>query len=61
MGKVLKTCTYQRVLSDEASAMVGAYGSRLSVLEGFLGHAEQANIRLRRYGGQDVPYATAAG
>ncbi|MBZ5655045.1 MAG: histidinol dehydrogenase [Acidobacteriia bacterium] len=59
VGKFIKTCTYQKVLTDEASAMVGEYCSRLCVLEGFLGHAEQANIRVRRYGGRDVPYATA--
>ena len=60
VGKFLKTCTYQRVLTDKASAMVGEYCSRLCVLEGFLGHAEQANIRVRRYGGREIPYATAA-
>ena len=60
VGKFLKTCTYQRVLTDEASAMIGEYCSRLCVLEGFVGHAEQANIRVRRYGGRNVPYATAA-
>ena len=60
VGKFLKTCTYQKVLTDEASAMIGEYCSRLCVLEGFLGHAEQANIRVRRYGGRNVPYATAA-
>ena len=60
VGKFLKTCTYQRVLTDEASAMIGEYCSRLCVLEGFLGHAEQANIRVRRYGGRNVPYAQAA-
>lgn len=58
--KFLKTCTYQKVLTDEASAMIGEYCSRLCVLEGFLGHAEQANIRVRRYGGRNIPYATAA-
>ena len=57
VGKFLKTCTYQRVLSDEASTMIGAYCSRLCALEGFAGHGEQANIRVRRYGGQNVPYA----
>jgi sulfopropanediol 3-dehydrogenase len=56
----MKTVTYQRVLSDSASAMVGEYCSRLCVLEGFLGHAEQANIRVRRYGQKAVPYAQAA-
>lgn len=59
VGKFLKTCTYQKVLTDEASAMVGAYCSRLCMLEGFAGHAEQANIRVRRYGGRNVDYATA--
>ena len=60
VGKFLKTCTYQRILTDEASALIGSYASRLCMLEGFAGHAEQANIRLRRYGGVNVPYATAA-
>jgi sulfopropanediol 3-dehydrogenase len=60
VGKFMKTCTYQRVLTDEASARIGEVCSRLCVLEGFLGHAEQANIRVRRYGGRNVPYAQAA-
>jgi sulfopropanediol 3-dehydrogenase len=60
VGKFLKTCTYQKVLTDEASAQIGEVCSRLCVLEGFLGHAEQANIRVRRYGGRNVPYAQAA-
>jgi sulfopropanediol 3-dehydrogenase len=60
VGKFLKTCTYQRVLTDEASTKIGEVCSRLCVLEHFLGHAEQANIRVRRYGGRNVPYATAA-
>jgi sulfopropanediol 3-dehydrogenase len=60
VGKFLKTCTYQKVLTDDASAMIGEHCSRLCVLEGFLGHAEQANIRVRRYGGRNVPYAKAA-
>jgi sulfopropanediol 3-dehydrogenase len=55
VGKFLKTCTYQRVLTDQASAMIGEYCSRLCILEGFRGHAEQANIRVRRYGGRNVP------
>ncbi len=59
VGKFLKTCTYQKVLTDEASAMIGAYSSRLCLMEGFVGHAEQANIRVRRYGGRNVPYAAA--
>ncbi|HEV2560327.1 MAG TPA: histidinol dehydrogenase [Microvirga sp.] len=60
VGKFLKTVTYQRVLTDEASAMIGEYCSRLCMLEGFAGHAEQANVRVRRYGGRNIPYATAA-
>jgi sulfopropanediol 3-dehydrogenase len=60
VGKFLKTCTYQKVMTDEASAMVGEYCSRLCMLEGFVGHAEQANIRVRRYGGRNVPYGVAA-
>jgi len=60
VGKFIKTCTYQRVLTDAASAKIGEVCSRLCVLEGFLGHAEQANVRVRRYGGRNVPYATAA-
>ena len=59
VGKFLKTVTYQRVLTDEASARIGAVCSRLCMLEGFAGHAEQANVRVRRYGGRNVPYATA--
>ena len=60
VGKFMKTCTYQRVLTDDASAKVGAYCSRLSLLEGFVGHAEQANVRVRRYGGKNVEYGNAA-
>jgi len=60
VGKFIKTHTYQRVLSDEASALVGEYCSRLCMLEGFAGHAEQANVRVRRYGGRNIPYAEAA-
>lgn len=60
VGKFLKTVTYQRVLTDEASAMIGEYCSRLCMLEGFTGHAEQANVRVRRYGGKNIPYGTAA-
>src|SRR5882762_7455228 len=56
VSKFIKTCTYQKVVTDEASAMIGEYCSRLCVLEGFLAHAEQANIRVRRYGGREVAY-----
>ncbi len=59
VGKFLKTVTYQRVLTDEASARIGAACSRLCMLEGFVGHAEQANVRVRRYGGRNIPYASA--
>jgi len=50
VGKFIKTCTYQRVTTDEASALIGSYGSRLCDLEGFAGHKEQADLRVRRYG-----------
>ena len=60
VGKFLKTCTYQRVLTDQASTMIGEYCSRLCMLEGFAGHAEQANVRVRRYGGRNIPYGKAA-
>jgi len=60
VGKFLKTHSYQRVLTDEAATLIGEYGSRLCMLEGFVGHAEQCNIRVRRYGGRNVPYGVAA-
>ena len=60
VGKFIKTCTYQKVLTDEASAKIGEVCSRLCMLEGFRAHAEQANVRVRRYGGRNVPYAKAA-
>lgn len=60
VGKYLKTHSYQKILTDEAAASIGAYGSRLCLLEGFVGHAEQCNLRVRRYGGQNVPYGEAA-
>ena len=60
VGKFLKTCTYQKVLTDEATTVMGEYCSRLCALEGFAGHGEQANVRVRRYGGSNVPYAGAA-
>jgi sulfopropanediol 3-dehydrogenase len=60
VGKFLKTHSYQRVVTDEAAALVGEYGSRLCMLEGFVGHAEQCNVRVRRYGGRNIPYGAAA-
>ena len=60
VGKYLKTHSYQRITTDEAAATIGAYGSRLCILEGFIGHAEQCNIRVRRYGKRNVPYGGAA-
>jgi sulfopropanediol 3-dehydrogenase len=57
VGKFLKTCTYQRVLSDEASARIGEVCSRLCHMENFAGHGEQANLRVRRYGTRaEVPW-----
>lgn len=52
VGKFIKTCTYQRVLTPAASVMVGEYCSRLCAIEGFAGHKEQADIRVRRYSKQ---------
>lgn len=60
VGKFLKTHSYQKVITDEAATEIGAYCSRLCMLEGFVGHAEQANVRVRRYGGRNVAYGTAA-
>ena len=60
VGKFLKTHTYQRVTTDAASAMIGEVCSRLCILEGFVGHAEQAKVRVRRHGGRNVPYGAAA-
>ncbi len=60
VGKYLKTHSYQKVLTDEAATLIGEYGSRLCMLEGFVGHAEQCNIRVRRYGGINVPYGEGA-
>ena len=60
VGKFLKTHSYQKVTSDAAAAQIGEYCSRLCMLEGFVGHAEQANIRVRRYGGRNIAYGTAA-
>jgi sulfopropanediol 3-dehydrogenase len=52
VGKFLKTCTYQRITTDDAAALVGEYCSRLCHMENFIGHGEQANLRVRRYGGR---------
>ena len=60
VGKYLKTHSYQKITTDEAAAEMGAYGSRLCMLEGFVGHAEQCNVRVRRYGGINVPYGEGA-
>ncbi|MGF1476418.1 MAG: histidinol dehydrogenase [Geminicoccaceae bacterium] len=60
VGKFIKTCTYQKILSDEASTLIGGYCSRISTLEGFAGHAEQADIRARRYGRLNVEAYGAA-
>ncbi len=60
VGKFLKTHSYQRILTDEAATMIAEYGSRLCILEGFIGHAEQCNLRARRYGGKNIGYGKAA-
>ena len=59
VGKFLKTHSYQEITTDEAATKIGEYCSRLCILESFVGHAEQANIRVRRYGGKDIPYGEA--
>ena len=60
VGKYLKTHSYQKIITDEAATLIGEYGSRLCMLEGFVGHAEQCNVRVRRYGGKNIAYGTAA-
>ena len=61
VGKFIKTHTYQKIMTDEAATKIGEYGSRLSYLEGFIGHAEQCNVRVRRYGKKNVGYGKPAG
>ena len=60
VGKFIKTHTYQKIMTDEAATKIGEYGSRLSYLEGFIGHAEQCNVRVRRFGGVNVEYGKPA-
>lgn len=60
VGKFIKTHSYQKIVTDQAAVRIGEYGSRLCILEGFVGHAEQCNVRVRRYGGINVPYGGAA-
>ena len=60
VGKFLKTHSYQKITTDAAATMIGEYGSRLCVLEGFIGHAEQCNLRVRRFGRKNVPFGGAA-
>jgi len=60
VGKYLKTHSYQKITRDDTAAEIGEYCSRLCLLEGFVGHAEQANVRVRRYGGRNIEYGAAA-
>ena len=60
VGKFIKTHTYQKVTSDAASAQIGEVCSRLCMLEGFIGHGEQCNLRVRRYGGRNIEYGAPA-
>ena len=60
VGKYLKTHSYQKIITDKAATLIGEYGSRLCMLEGFVGHAEQCNVRVRRYGRKNIAYGTAA-
>jgi len=54
VGKFIKTVTYQRIMTDEASVLIGEYGSRLCEIEGFMGHKEQCDLRVRRYSKEAV-------
>ena len=60
VGKYLKTHSSQKIITDEAATLIGEYGSRLCMLEGFVGHAEQCYVRVRRYGRNNIAYGTAA-
>ena len=60
VGKYLKTHSYQKIITDEAATLMGEYGSRLCMLEGFVGHAEQCNVPVRHYGGKNIASGTAA-
>lgn len=60
VGKFLKTHSYQKITTDAAAVDIGAFCSRLSLLEGFVGHAEQANVRVRRFGGRNIAYGAPA-
>ena len=53
VGKFLKTVTYQKITSEEQSAYIGEYAARLCQLENFAGHAEQALLRVRKYGDKE--------
>lgn len=53
VGKFLKTVTYQKITSEETSAYIGEYAARLCQLENFAGHAEQALLRVRKYGNKE--------
>jgi sulfopropanediol 3-dehydrogenase len=50
VGKYIKTVTYQRVLTDEASVLIGEYCARLCAIERFWAHKAQADLRVKRYG-----------
>ena len=60
VGKFLKTHSYQKITNDQSATTIAEYGSRLCMLEGFVGHGEQCNLRVRKYGGKNVPYGKAA-
>jgi len=49
VGKYIKTLTYQRITSDEASVLIGEYTSKYCALEGFMGHKAQADLRIERF------------
>lgn len=46
--------------AEDDATQIGEYGSNLCMLEYFVGHAEQSNIRVRRCGGMNVPFGDTA-
>ncbi len=57
---MLKPDSEKRITSDEAATTIGEAGTRRCMLEGFVGHAEQCNVRVRRYGGKNIAYGASA-
>ena len=60
LGVFSEIVSHKKIKTDDAAVKIGEYGSRLCMLEGFVGHAEQCNLRVRRYGGRNIPFGSAA-